>query len=186
MRSLRHKRTEFPGWPWRAVPVLALGIVPAVACACWEQAAQRYGVPANLLYAMARVESGLNPRALNLTHRPRTGTIDVGLMQINSGNLKGLARHGIRERDLYDPCTNINVGAWILAQKVAKHGMTWEAVGAYNAACSQLKGVDCARARSQYAWRVYRSLRASTKASRHSPTPTPEPAPVVIAARVSP
>lgn len=166
--------------------LIAVSILPVPAHACWEQAAQRYGVPANLLYAMARVESGLNPRALNLTHRPRTGTIDVGLMQINSGNLKGLARHGIRERDLYDPCTNINVGAWILAQKVAKHGMTWEAVGAYNAACSQLKGVACVRARSQYAWRVYRSLRASTKASRHSLTPNPERAPIVIAARVSP
>lgn len=169
-----------------ALFLTAVSILSAPAHACWEQAAQRYGVPANLLYAMARVESGLNPRALNLTHRPRTGTIDVGLMQINSGNLKALARHGIRERDLYDPCTNINVGAWILAQKVAKHGMTWEAVGAYNAACSQLKGVDCVRARSQYAWRVYRSLRASTKASRHSPTPSPDPTPILIAARVSP
>jgi len=169
-----------------ALFLTAVSILSAPAHACWEQAAQRYGVPANLLYAMARVESGLNPRALNLTHRPRTGTIDVGLMQINSGNLKALARHGIRERDLYDPCTNINVGAWILAQKVAKHGMTWEAVGAYNAACSQLKGVDCVRARSQYAWRVYRSLRASTKTSRQSTTPARDPTPILIAARVSP
>ena len=186
MRSLRHKRTECPGWPWRAVPVLALGVLPAMAHACWEQAAQRYGVPANLLHAMAKVESGLNPRALNLTHRARTGTIDVGLMQINSGNLKALARHGIRERDLYDPCTNINVGAWILAQKVARHGMSWEAVGAYNAACSQLKGADCVRARSQYAWRVYRSLRASAGTARQAPAPSANAAPILIAARVSP
>jgi soluble lytic murein transglycosylase-like protein len=42
--------------------------------ACWEQAAQRYGVAADLLYAIARVESNLNPRAVNRSHVARTGS----------------------------------------------------------------------------------------------------------------
>ena len=137
---------------------LVTAMLPALAFACWSQAAQRYGVPAELLYAIARVESGLNPLAINRSHLQHTGSYDIGLMQINSTHLATLARHGIQESNLHEPCTNLHVGAWLLAQSFARFGATWNAVGAYNAACSQLKGEACRQARSQYAWRVYGRL----------------------------
>ena len=140
------------------VPVaLFAGVAPGHA-ACWSEAGQRYGVSAQLLYAVARAESDLKPQAVNLSHKARTGTYDIGLMQINSGHLPKLATIGITEKDLFDPCTNVQVGAWILSQMFSKHGVSWDAVGAYNAACTQLKGLACQEARSKYAWRVYRRL----------------------------
>jgi len=118
----------------RAIPVrLGVAFVCAAALpvqACWDDAAKRYQVSSALLYAIARTESGLNPQAIG---RNRNGSRDIGLMQINSTWLPKLATHGIRERDLFEPCTNIHVGAWILADNVSRLGYTWEAVGAYNA-----------------------------------------------------
>src|SRR4051812_45901669 len=70
---------------------------------CWEAAAQRYQLEASLLYAIAATESGLNPRAEN---RNTNGSVDVGLMQINSTWLPTLARHGIHADDLWQPCIN--------------------------------------------------------------------------------
>ena len=125
---------------------------------CFDDAAQRYGVDAALLKAVARAESNLRPDAINSTHVQQTRTRDIGLMQINTSWLPQLARHGITEQHLFQPCTNVAVGAWILAGELARHGDTWEAVGAYNASCSVLKGAACTQARQRYAWRVYRRL----------------------------
>ena len=135
--------------------IASLAAFPA--CACWDEAAARYGVSSALLYAIARTESGLNPQAIG---RNRNGSRDIGLMQINSTWLPTLAARGIGERELLEPCTNIEVGAWILAGKVQRLGYTWDAVGAYNA--------ESPAHRRAYAERVYRHVVAAS-APTHAP-----------------
>ena len=125
---------------------------------CFERAAASTGLNPGLLRAIAAAESDLNPRAVNRSHRARTGTVDVGLMQINTSWLPALRRHGIAEAQLLEPCTNVQVGAWILADLVARLGDRWEAVGAYNASCVRLGPADCQATRQRYAWRVHRRL----------------------------
>ena len=138
--------------------IVTLAALPAHAC--WHEAAARYNVSSELLYAIARTESALDPQAVG---RNRNGTRDIGLMQINSAWLPALAAHGITERDLFDPCTSIHVGAWILAGNVQRLGYTWDAVGAYNAASPDL--------RRAYTDKVRRHL-PSHKPPSHTPERT--------------
>lgn len=129
--------------------ILALVLLASVpAHACWDDAATRYQVNSALLHAIARTESGLNPLAIG---RNPNGSHDIGLMQINSAWLSTLATYGISERDLFEPCTNIHVGAWILAYNFYRIGYTWDAVGAYNSVNP--------RSRRTYIDKVRRNLR---------------------------
>lgn len=98
---------------------------------CLAAAAGHFGLPPALLHAIAEVESGGNPRAVNRANRD--GSRDIGLMQINSRWLPRLARWRIDEQALFDPCVSAHVGAWILADNIARLGPVWRAVGAYNA-----------------------------------------------------
>jgi soluble lytic murein transglycosylase-like protein len=97
---------------------------------CFKEAAHRYGLNEMLLVAIAKTESNLDSKAIHIN---KNGTKDIGLMQINSSHLGTLGRYGITEQRLLDePCTNIYVGAWVLATNIAIHGKTWKAVGSYN------------------------------------------------------
>lgn len=140
-------KTQGPLAATLLVATLAM-LCPTAARACWEQAAQKYGVNVHLLHAIAKTESSLNPSAINRANS--NGTYDVGLMQINSTWLPRLRQFGIQEKDLYEPCVSIDVGAWILAHNIRQFGNTWAAVGAYNTP-NPTRGL-------QYAHRVYRNL----------------------------
>ena len=120
---------------------------------CYEAAAQRHGVNAQLLRAIARVESSENPGALNINRQFRQPNEDIGLMQINSVWLPELNRYGIERQHLFDACLNAHVGAWILARQMRKFGNTWTAVGAYHSQTPHLN--------ARYAQRVYRELQRS-------------------------
>lgn len=98
--------------------------------ACFKMAGAQYRISPLLLRAIARHESGMNPKAINVNPG---GSEDVGLMQVNLRFNPALRKHGFTREHLFEPCTNIMVGAYILAGFVKRYGMTWYAVGKYNA-----------------------------------------------------
>lgn len=133
--------------------LVSLLLVTAEANAfCFKEAAARYNVSEPLLLAIAKTESNMHSLATNMNSN---GTKDIGLMQINSSHLPELLAYGITEKTLYnDPCTNVQVGAWILAKSIAVHGNTWRAVGSYNT------GVKGSEAKRQiYVRRVAKNLK---------------------------
>lgn len=135
--------------------IVILGLLPASSAGadCFDTAAERHRVPACLLRAIACVESNVNPHAVN---RNRNGSTDYGVMQINSVWLPRLGKFGIERDHLWDSCTNIHVGAWVLAQKIQTFGFTWRAIGAYNAGLKDTPLKE--HLRYEYAKKVYRAV----------------------------
>lgn len=113
---------------------------------CFEEAGYMYNISPQLLLTVTKEESNFNPLAI---HWNTDGSYDYGLMQINSSWYKVIGPE--RWMSLSDPCTNVKVGAWILADCMKRYGYTWEAVGCYNA--------KSPGKRIKYAWRIYRALR---------------------------
>jgi len=118
---------------------------------CFKEAGERYGIEPSLLIAIAKTESSMNPNA-------RSPVGAIGLMQIYKSWFPILRqRFGLTEQDIWEPCTNVMVGAWILSNEFSKHGKNWNSIGAYNAACTKLIGYKCLKARQDYSMRVWRN-----------------------------
>jgi soluble lytic murein transglycosylase-like protein len=133
---------------FHAVSVLAQE--PSKGSNCWVDAGTKYRIDPWILYAIAEQESSLNPLAVN---KNRDNSRDVGIMQINSFWFDKLKNFGILEKNLFDPCTNIHVGAWVLSQSIQSFGSNWRAVGAYNAGTG--KNEEREILRKKYADRIY-------------------------------
>lgn len=113
----------------------------------FETAAQEVDVPAELTQAIARVESGGSPWALNIEGRgyiyasreealaaareasAAGQSFDSGIMQVNNWWLK---RYGIPLEAMFDPAANILLGSWILRQELDQAGDVWTAVARYH------------------------------------------------------
>lgn len=117
-----------------AVPLVlaAAGVTPIDAHAqadCFVAAAAYQHVNPLVLRAIAWHESHGNANAV---HRNNNGSIDYGMMQINSVHLPVLARYGVSAADLMNPCLSVYVAAWHLHRMMIKYGNTWQAVGAWH------------------------------------------------------
>jgi hypothetical protein len=121
------------------IVISAMGLM-ANTSACFdpifERAGRDFGIEPSLLKRIATIESSLNPRAINLN---KNGTVDIGLMQINSIHLRRLAKIGITQESLKDPEVNIYVAALLLGSHIRKKGYNLDAIGCYHSANSLYK-----------------------------------------------
>lgn len=113
----------------------------------FDEPCARFGVPKNLVLAIAKTESDVDPwvvnvagrdyraksreQALTVIHAARARGLshDIGVMQINDWWLRKL---NIAPETALDPRNNATLGVYILAREIRRHGFTWKAVGAYH------------------------------------------------------
>jgi len=103
---------------------------PVVDEACFARYEQAKGLPPGVLRAIARVESGLNPLAVNAANR--NGTTDMGLMQINSIHIPRLQAAGWTAASWWNPCKSIAAGAGVLRAGFDAGGGIIQALSRYN------------------------------------------------------
>ncbi|GAB77754.1 NlpC/P60 family protein [Austwickia chelonae] len=104
----------------------ALAQAPAQFRALFQQAEARYGVPATLLAAVAKQESGFNPGVVSPAGA-------IGLMQIMPGTAAGLK---VNPRD---PAQAVDGAARLLRDNLRTFGSTQLALAAYNAGPGAVK-----------------------------------------------
>ncbi|MDG4698837.1 lytic transglycosylase domain-containing protein [Providencia sp. CRE-3FA-0001] len=100
---------------------------------CFESAGKYYGIDPDYLRAIAWQESRFKHNAINKNY---DGSIDVGIMQINTTTLKSIKREYpnlTKDRLLNEPCLNIFVGGMLLKRNFNVYGKKWLSVGMYNA-----------------------------------------------------
>jgi len=101
---------------------------------CLMVAAHNYALPPQILVGILHVEGGKVGQQVRNTN----GTYDLGPMQINTLWTKELAKEWgttlaeakrlIRD----DPCTNVNVAAWIFRRNLNEAGSMTKAIEWYN------------------------------------------------------
>jgi hypothetical protein len=97
---------------------------------CSVAAASRYGIPANILLAVAEKEAGTP----GLWMRNSNGTSDVGPMQFNTAYLATLAKYGVTPQAVAAPgCYAYDLAAWRLRQHLQlDQGDVWTRAANYH------------------------------------------------------
>ena len=97
---------------------------------CWNEAGLRYNIDPVLLMAIGWQESRGKPNAVGVPLKD--GNIALGLMQINTIHLPELKKYGIEREDLFDACTSVMVGAYVLRDCLNSFNQDlWRSVGCY-------------------------------------------------------
>ena len=142
------------------IPLLFLVLSTRVHGFCFEEAGRCYGVSPELLRTIAMVESGMDAQALR---RNRDGTLDIGLMQINSRWAMLLGPE--RWSHVRNPCYHVMLGAWILRLCIERYGYTWDAVAGYHTGQGLSAPIpEKRKAAAKYVSRIRAALKAHSPA----------------------
>jgi soluble lytic murein transglycosylase-like protein len=115
-------RAAAPAATWNAITGTGSRVAASTPYAdLFAGASRKYGVPASLLSAVAKQESGYDPRAVSPAGAQ-------GLMQLMPGTAKGL---GVT--DAFDPAQAVDGAARMLRDLTRRFGSTELALAAYNA-----------------------------------------------------
>ena len=95
-----------------------------------QNASRTYGVPEDILLAVAQTESNFKPDA-------KSATGVRGLMQVTQSTYDGLGFKGDRS----DPTNSINAGAKLLSQLYKQYGNWEDAFSAYNGGADAVRGM---------------------------------------------
>ncbi len=106
---------------------------------CSVAAAAKYGIPANIMLAVAEKENGKPGQWV----RNENGTQDVGPMQFNTAYLSELARYGIQTSDVAAAgCYSYELAAWRLRQHIAQdRGDLWTRAANYHSRTGRFNAV---------------------------------------------
>jgi len=137
---------------------------------CIARSARYNAVPVDLLQAIRDREGG----RVGEWSRNTDGSIDYGVMQINSRWLTRLAPLGYTARRLTDDaCASIAAGAWILAHALADNGAWnlanvdprryWAAIGNYHSHTAERNQHYARQVWGRYVGRVTRPSPASPR-----------------------
>jgi soluble lytic murein transglycosylase-like protein len=97
--------------------VCCLSVAQFARASCFDDAAAYQHVSPLILRAIAWQESHNHANAI---HVDANGSVDYGLMQINTVHLPALARYGIGKDALMSPCKNVYIAAWQLRRQLIK------------------------------------------------------------------
>lgn len=104
-------------------------VIHDVPIECIQHASAMYHVPVTLITSVLLTEGG----RVGLAKENTNGSFDYGPMQINTIWLSKLKQYGITRGDIqYNPCVNVQVGTWILSQRIADSHELGYGVGSYN------------------------------------------------------
>ena len=91
---------------------------------CFADAGEKHNVDERILIAIAKYESNFNERAVS-PNKDGGGHTSYGIMQISDVWKPLLEKNGLTIEDLYEPCKNIQLGAYLYKKDPKNFGKKW-------------------------------------------------------------
>lgn len=98
---------------------------------------KEFGISYFLMKAIALTENADFDN--NAIMKNENGTIDIGLMQINSMWKYWLPEANITHQKLKDPDFNIKIAYTIVSKIIEQHGYSWDSIGRYHSGTPKFK-----------------------------------------------